>query len=230
MQLSLAITTYNRTADLEQIMTTVCDHQKLSEIIISDDASTPEIQNEISLICKRIPKAHIYFHESNVGAFANKLRAVSYCKNDHVILLDSDNSIDNNYIDKCLHQNLNKNTIYAPTFAKPNFGFPGLYDVLFASNDDLKHCINTLELQIALNTGNYLVPKNEYIRVAAKYVDIIYYCEVMHFAYVWIKERNCIQFVQGLEYNHKVHNGFYMMHKAKHDEQSKKLVQMILSD
>lgn len=226
---SLAITNYNRTIDIENILQENHNDSRINEIIISDDCSTDETVRFIKNLQLRFSKLKQITHFKNVGAYINKIQAVSYCKNDWVILLDSDNNINSEYIDCCEKSKLNTNTIYAPTFAKPMFDFPGLYNVTLSSLDDIKSELdkNSLAIQIALNTGNYLVPKHNYINIASKYMNIKY-TEVFSLAVAWLEHNNNIHFVEGMTYTHKVHHGFYEQEKENHDQTNKQLLEYIL--
>lgn len=118
-KISLCIPTYNRVDMTLQAFENVYQDERISEIIIVDDASDIVIFTELKEFCELIPKIKLYRNITNQDCYRNKMTALSYASNDWCILLDSDNIIYKDYIDSVYRQNWDNNTIYTPSFAKP---------------------------------------------------------------------------------------------------------------
>ncbi len=183
----------------------VLDHPMIDEIVIVDDCSNTEIYNDLSdkLISLNCDKVKLLRNASNLDCYRNKHRSVMYAKNDWCIILDSDNVIDNSYVDKLV--DMDPEVIYAPEFARPHFDyrhFGGLTidkkNVSLVSTYKAADCL--------FNTMNYCVNRNNYLKVFDGDIDP-HTADTAYFNYCWLKAGYKIHVVEGMQYDHEVHDG-----------------------
>lgn len=234
MKLSLAITTYNRFELLFQSFEKVLNDDGIDDIVILDDCSNHDIFNKCIKKVEEIgsEKIRLIRQSSNRGMSMNKRDAVAYCKNEWVILLDSDNVIDSSYLDALTIESgmdlfpVAKQFIFCPFFAAPNFNYKS-YEGLWIDAVEAKRIIKEPMGECLFNTCNYVVNKEAYLTIyehnpAMKGTDTIY------FNYLWLKAGGFFYVVPGMEYFHRVHEGSGFMadvhYNMKKAEEVKKLI------
>ena len=217
--ISLCITNYNRYEMLMESFAQVLNDDRISEIVIVDDCSTDEIYGKVLAAVFDMPKVRLYRNQENLGMSLNKKRAVDLAKSEWCIILDSDNVIGPDYLD-AIPSCLNEQTIYCPSFAKPQFDYRSFSNYLI-DRDNVGTFIKKPMAEPVLNTCNYLANRVEYLKVylhnpEMKGTDTIW------FNYLWLRAGNSFYVVPGMEYFHRVHDGSgfladcdYNMAKAK---------------
>jgi hypothetical protein len=211
MNISLTFLNYNSIDYIEQQLSRnyiELTNNLIDEILILDDCSD---NNEYErLLTFQTKSIKVFRNEKNLKPLLSRVNIVKQCKNDFVLLMDSDNFIDIksllNFIanEKLLHSNI----IYCPDFARPNFNYKQLsdkiIDIVFARQYIGYICC-------FLNTGNYLVHKNTYLEVANKidnhYAD--YIMEVLYFNFLWLSSGNYLKCVNNFEYDHGMRASCY---------------------
>ncbi len=116
-------------------------------------------------------KIKIHRQENNNGVLAAKIGAVSLCKNEWVILLDSDNTICKSYLDAIYKVNeWNKKIIYCPSFVYPLLNFNDIsgQTLDFKKTKDLLIKKTSLAEKF-LNDGNFFFNKNYFMNIFNKY-------------------------------------------------------------
>jgi glycosyltransferase involved in cell wall biosynthesis len=211
--ISICIPTYNRVALTIESFIDVYTDERVSEIVIVDDASEPGVWEELIDICKHLDKVSLCCNEKNLDCYRNKREAVSKATNEWVILLDSDNVIDKSYIDKLFEQKLDEKTIYTPSFAKPNFDFR-MYEGNILSKENIASFIDRPMLEVCLNACNYFINRNEYLRIWDGSVDPVT-SDSIYFMSKWFEAGNKLNIVAGLHYNHTMHYGHYEQNKNR---------------
>ncbi len=213
MKLSLCITTFNRSAMVLEVFDKVYDHPLIDEIVIVDDASDPKYSDELGeVLSKHLAKHKIqqYRNLYNLGMSRNKAEAVSKAKNEWVILFDSDNIIYPEYlwpIETLIGitpRLLNPKWIYCPQFAEPDYDFsnlPGKID-----KENAKDLINLREFRVFANTCNYIVNKDEYLKVY-EYDETIKESDTIYFNYLWLKSGGAFCILRDMKYYHRRHEG-----------------------
>lgn len=207
-KISICIPTYNRVEMTIESFEAVYFDERISEIIIVDDASNLEVFNELKEICDALPKVSLYRNDVNKDCYFNKKIAIEYSDNstDGCILLDSDNIIDVSYLDKLYEiKEWDVDTIYTPSFAAPHFDFRG-YEGLLITKENVAAYIDKPMFEVLLNAANYFVHPFMYLEVFNPTVnpvtsDSIFQC------YNWLMEEKKICVVPGLQYQHRVHSG-----------------------
>jgi len=217
---SLGITTHNRIVEVIRLITTVYNVPEIKEIVIVDDCSEDyeKLQNYT-----HFKKLKVYQNEKNLGCFRNKLEVVKKCTQPYVLLIDSDNVISPEYVKKCI-ENIDGKSIVAPSKALPNFDYTSLVGQIDAEH--LANIRNNPTLDCCLNTCNYCLPREEFLKFMEtldteydwKGVDSIY------MAVQWLKSGRKIKVVEGMEYQHDIrpHDSVYL--KTENPQEIKNLI------
>lgn len=231
--ISLAVTTYNRCYnDIVQSFIAAIANSSIDEIIIVDDHSAMHVYADIctNLRAQKTKNGHkniqLYRNDTNIGMAANKKKAVSLCKNDWVIIFDSDNQLTDEYINACISICKNNGTIYCPDRALPNFNYEH-----FTGNPILAANVTSIlgykQFDCLINTCNYLVPKEEFLSVWQPDPSIDAADSALFF-YQWLKSGKQFVVVAGMSYLHQVHPGSgFMKNVEKNMADVKSIIQKI---
>jgi len=159
-QISLAITTYNRYDLTIKSFEKVIGDERISDIVIVDDASTNGDGYRLKEYFKDNPKVHVYINNENLNMSRNKFYAIGICESDMVLIWDSDNVFSTDYIDALFKLGIfnDPTVINMPQFAKDNFDFRAYADKeIFAA--DAKKYMGDPMFRCMLNCCNYVVLK-----------------------------------------------------------------------
>lgn len=214
--ISLCITTYNRTDLLYESFNQVLNDDRISEIVIVDDHSTEEVWNTVFWQLNAVPKIKLFRNEQNLDCYRNKREAISKATNEWAIILDSDNIITKDYLDRSeslIQSGLNEKTIYQPSWAKPNFNFTPFEGLLINKFNVAKYMDNAM-FQTMLNAMNYLVHRDEYLKVWSGSVDPVTSDSIFQ-NYNWLSAGNSIYIVPELHYEHRVHPGSHYQNNVR---------------
>jgi hypothetical protein len=187
----------------------------INEIIIQDDCT--DDYNNLKLLEKENIK--VFQNTKRLKPLLSRIEILKNCNNDWVLLMDSDNFLDKNSFDNLFKvlTELKDNTIYSPDFARPAFNYKK-YSNTVIDFDFAKKEINQDTFQAFLNTGNYLVPKQNYLKIAEK-IEQEYHehmIEVMYYNFLWLKNGNYIKCVENYEYDHTM-RGDSFSRRCEHD-------------
>ncbi len=224
MKLSLCITSYERTDMVLEVFEKVYDHPLIDEIVIVDDASTEETWHKLIDLCidfeSKYPEEHLdkillVRNDENLGMSRNKAKAVSEARNEWVAIIDSDNILYPEYLDaldKVFHKpitvlefELPEEVIYHPVFAEPEHDFKAFSGKLIDFTN-AKEYLDNREFRVFLNTCNYVVNRDEYLRVY-KYDESIKESDTIYFNTLWLEAGNAFYVVPGMRYHHRKHSG-----------------------
>ncbi len=210
MKLSLAITTYNRTDMVLEVFEKVYDNPIIDEIVISDDCSKEEntilLKAAIDRFCiGKERKIKFYCNAKNVGMSYNKKLAIERSKNEWVAIIDSDNILYPEYLDAMADLNFYPEHIYCPSFAEPEHDFSKFDNCLF-NYENAKQFLVDREFRVFLNTCNYVVNREEYLRIY-KYDETIKESDTIYFNTLWLEAGNGFYVVPGMRYAHRKHSG-----------------------
>jgi len=212
---SLCIPTYQRFDKfLVNYLPKYIANEYISEIIITDEdgQDCDKIKQKFNH-----PKMKIYKNEKVLGPLLNKIKACSLASNQWIALIDSDNFADINYFQiatKYINEkNLSKNTILAPSWAKPSYDFRNYNNVLF-NKIYFKNLSSTniRSLSLLMNVGNYILNKHlidnintdEFIENAQEYSA----CDVIFLNTLMFEQLDLQMYiVPEMYYNHITHNG-----------------------
>lgn len=204
-KISIAIPTYERFEMLFESFEKVYNDDRVSEIVIVDDASNIDLYEKIREKSFKLSKINLYRNANNRDCYTNKYTAMSFCTNDFVVLLDSDNIIDMSYIDKIFEHEWQEKRILAPTFAMPQFDYRK-FSGLIIDRKNVHEYMDKPMFSTALNTCNYFVNTNQYLKSWDGEVNPVT-ADSIFMAYQWLNRGGEIHFVDGLEYFHRVHPG-----------------------
>jgi glycosyltransferase involved in cell wall biosynthesis len=216
-KITIGITTYNSHTWVEkQLNLNYIKNLKnlVDEIVIQDDCSS-----DYNVLKKyETENIKIFTNEKNLSPLLNRVELLKNCKNDWVLLMDSDNSISftsQNGVDweKTVSQFdfTDKKTIYSPGFIN-HYGYKNILELKMDLNFFKKNLLDkNYYLEMLGNTGNYLVPRKEYLEIS-KQIDnnfCHYIGEVLYFNYLWLKNGNYIICKNNFEYNHEIRDDGY---------------------
>jgi hypothetical protein len=215
---SLALTTYNRATQLIPYIEKYCEYEYVNEILISDDCS-----DDYELLKKQnfSSKVKLYKNDINLMAYKNKLKVLSYVKNNWTLLIDSDNFFDINYIDVLHHEQssvgLDDNIIYCPVAALPRFTYYDIENIIIDKEFWNKNHYNQ---GVFFNTGNMCLSKKAISMLISNYeIDLIKnpFVECKYMNYLFLKYGFKLKPLKGMTYQHGLGNdSFYMSHRENH--------------
>lgn len=209
-QISVCLTTYNRSETTIKAFEQVLDDERVSEIVIVDDTSDIGFYTSLKFMVDRINngKIKLYRNEVNLDCYLNKREAVGKATSQYLILLDSDNILTKKYIDKVYKMPWFNSVILQPSFAKPHFDFSKYSGMVFYK-DNVNIYIEDGVFQTMLNACNYFVNKNEYLKVFDDTINPVT-SDSIYQAYNWLKNGGGIEVVRDLEYDHPIsHDSHY---------------------
>lgn len=200
--ISLCITNFNRNAYLFKSFEQVYHDDRISEIIISDDNSEPDLFEAVARRCEQFPKVKLSRNPVNLGCFGNKHKAVSLASNDYCIIFDSDNVLSPAYIDLLFQKEWQPKVIIAPDFAEPHFDYRAFAGVTFnKTNIGLRAYEKGMDC--LLNTMNYFVHRDSYLSVYQPKPDIKG-ADSIYMNYLWLMAGNEIYVMPNLRYFHRI--------------------------
>jgi len=205
MPISVVIPTWERYEMLIDSFNLIVKDERVGEIIIVDDHSSEENYDDVRNAVKWISKVKLYRNERNIQCYHNKREAVSRSENEFCILLDSDNILTKDYIDKIYQYEWDKDTIFTPAFASPHFDFRA-YEGLTITKQNVAQYINKPMFEVMLNACNYFVHRDSYLEVWDGSVNPVTSDSIFQ-AYNWLNAGKKIFVVPSLTYQHRVHNG-----------------------
>lgn len=212
--ITLALTHYNRFDFLLEAIKEVKDHSVISEIVISDDASTDGSYARLMSHFKGFDKVKLFKNGRNLDCYANKAKAVSLATNEWVILFDSDNVMPLSYLNSLLKiQKWDRRCAYLPTFAQPHFDYRAFAGLVVSRKDVARH-LKRKNFTTALNTANYFFHRDEYLRVWDVTTNP-HTADSIYMNYLWLAAGNSLAFVDGLTYFHRVHLGSHYKQNHK---------------
>lgn len=177
---------------------------RVSEVIISDDFSDPEIYSQLENAVGGMDKVKLFRNSYNVNCYVNKKKAIQLATNQWCILADSDNIFDSNYLDRIFECTpWMTDTTYAPIFAMPSFDYRE-FSGLTITKENVASYMDRPIFTTALNTANYLVHREVYLKNWDGSIDPITADSIFQ-NYNHLKEGGKIYFVPGLSYQHTVH-------------------------
>lgn len=226
--ISIAFTNYNRTDLLFEAIEPFLKDERVSEVVISDDASNENVFAEIKARYSLTSKVQIYRNDVTKDCYYNKRQAVKRATNDWVALLDSDNIFGRDFVDAIFAQRpWNQSWAYAPEFARPHFNFTAISGIAI-SRSNIASVLPNGNCSTMLNAMNYFVNRDEYLRIWDNSVDPVT-SDSLFQNYNWLKAGNTIYVTPGLQYQHRVHDGSHYKQNVRrtpsgfHDELIEKL-------
>lgn len=205
-KISVCIPTYNRVKMLFESFEKIYQDERVNEIIIVDDDSDIKVFEDIRERSFSLGKIKLYRNASNRDCYENKYTALSFASNDWCVILDSDNVIDQNYLDAIFKLDWDPKTAYMPAFAEPHFDYRSMSGLVLNSAN-VADCLSKYSMcNTMLNCMNYFVNRHEYIKVWQPDIKP-YTADSILQNYNWFAAGNEMLVVPGLSYFHRVHDG-----------------------
>lgn len=212
---SVAIPHYNRGALIYRPLFNLLCHPAVEEVVIVDDGSDPK---EFAALEKALDdlglrgRVVIHRRDLNLGALETKRECVERSSSEWVLILDSDNTVFNNYLDALASlKALSPDTFYCAGWAFPHFPFyefEGLR-IGFEMAGKLTNS-GALRQVYVINDGNYLVHRESYVRSVSGIGGIASdVADVMLVNYRWLSHGGFLEVLKGPSYFHRVHEGSF---------------------
>lgn len=176
---------------------------RISEVIITDDFSPIEEYHELWELTKDLPKIKLIRNVKNQFIQVNKRNAIFFAKNDFVFVIDNDNILDKDTIDKIYAiENWDPNTIYQPAFLAPNFDFRQFNGMKITRGNVHEFCEHQIFLTLC-NANNFFCNRDAYLRSFEYKPDCKGEDSIFNF-YNWLKNGNKVFVVPDLTYFHRI--------------------------
>ena len=228
-KISVAIPHYNNTKFMKDTLEHIRNDERISEIVICDDRSS-DYNDLVNLINSYNNKKIILKqNDINLGCYHNKLHTLAKCTNDWAILVDSDNIINTDYIDRLYEINeWNDRLVYAPSWAKTFPNEPSVhlnYEKFKNTAIDIPFFLNNFSdntFQCLINTCNYFVPVQNYSICMSKVSyerNIIDSLDSAVLFSDWLYDDGKVYIVPNMIYAHRCHpNSNYVRSSARRHE------------
>jgi GT2 family glycosyltransferase len=195
--------------------------ERVDEIVISDDHSSAEIYERLQQTFSKneYSKVKLFRNDTNLGSFRNKVHCATLAKNDWMIVLDSDNVLDLDYLDSITNVGeLDDSTIYVPeqliTFGRIDYSpFLDYRDLSGTTLDKIgfKNNITHSKWATIFNTGNYLVNRNRYLYAVSIEPTLLesYSVDALYINYLMFKNISDtkLHVLRSMRYRHRIHTG-----------------------
>lgn len=228
--ITLAVTAYKESDRgnygwIKECIAPAVRSEMVREIVVVNDG-TPDF-SELEANLRDIPKVRCVQNPENLGVFGNKVQSVIHSTSEWTLMCDSDNIMgDAFYAALQAIPEWNPHTLYSATFARPNFDYRQLNGTWNLGT--ISKYVNKPLFCCAINTGNQLVHRESFLeamepfgvyRFDLKLPDyfgvgdrsdvrwrLIYDAADSFFINkVWMEAGRSIEFVPGLEYDHRHH-------------------------
>lgn len=207
-KISVCIPSYNRYELLIESFINILFDERVEEIIITDDCSDEAIYKKVEEFISSFPKIKMFRNPENYDCYKNKYTSLTYAKNKHCVLFDSDNILTKEYIDKLYQiENWGNYAAMLPSFATPHFDYRK-YKGHQLSRSNISQFVNDPTLTTCLNTANCLVDREFYIQCWDGATNP-HTADSIYMNYLLLKNGGKLYIVPELEYYHRVdsHNG-----------------------
>ncbi len=207
----------------------------VNEIVITDENG-----NDVSAIVRDYGehvssgKIKVYVNDKQLGAFLNKLNAISKASNIWVAIIDSDNYVDNSYFETAYNyiktNNLDESSmcVLQPIISKPSkhiahwnghqgFNYVGKFDEYISCQNIKKYNMN--EVTGMLNTCNYVINKNVISKINYSNEKIPLCVDGLFFGVLCLEQIPEFKYyiVNNMYYFHTVHDGSTYIKEYRND-------------
>lgn len=226
-KISLCITNWNRFEFTLESFAQVINDGRISEIIISDDASTDGSIEKLIEHFKYHPKVKVFSNLENVGVYQNKKRAIELASNNWCILFDSDNVISESYIDTIFNlPDWEDNVAYCPDFALDALDYQHFAGVKITSQNAGNY-IDQRNGGSLFNTLNYFCNRNFFLKVFDPSQNPIA-ADSICYNYLYLTNGGAMEVIKGLQYYHRIHpKSYYVENTHRSDIYHKQITDKI---
>jgi glycosyltransferase involved in cell wall biosynthesis len=210
--ISISIPTHCRPEMLTESFAQVLDDPRIREVVVSDDCSGDGSFEKVIARWHGHEKVRVFRNKSNFDCYRNKRQAVELSTSEWCVLLDDDNVISRDYLDKLWAlPPWEAGTIYCPDFAEPHFNYTQFSGCTVTRQNVAQLMVHKVprgfsDFKTALNTCNYFIHREAYLQTWVGGVDPVTADTLFH-AYNWLAAGGVLLFVPGLRYQHRIHEG-----------------------
>lgn len=201
----------------------VLKDDRIGEIVISSDADEGVQWAQLKAYCDAVPKIKLVRNDKRLGVYGNKHASVKAASLDWVIIFDSDNVITKEYIDALYTCHWYKDTVIAPSYAKPKFDYRHFSGHTINKANVAGYFKHKL-FETLLNTMNYFVHRETYLKVWEPKENILG-ADSIYMNYLWLRSGNSIYVDADLHYMHLVHKGSFFQSAATQSEPMLRLLE-----
>jgi hypothetical protein len=215
--ISVAITNFNRSDMVIESFINIINNIFIDEIVIVDDCSDIDIYNKLVTLITALnnDKVKLYRNEKNLKLFKNKYESVRRCTNEWVVVFDSDNILNNDYINIIEKIDKKEEIMYSPeTLDSTSLNYKEFVNHII-DRHNIKNYIDNSNFQILLNTGNHCINRKKYMEACGCADDNLSLADSIYISYLWLSCDNKIEVIKGLHYYHRVHNGSWYINNTK---------------
>lgn len=203
---SIAIPTFNRFDFLTECVSFVLNDPRVSEVVISDDASTDGSYEKLQTLFKNHVKVKMFRNGSNVDCYRNKALAVERSTGDWVILVDDDNVLPVAYLDRLFDfPEWEEDVVYCPDYAEPYFDYTAFAGSV-VSRANVAEYMKRPHFPTALNTANYFFFRKTYLEVWDSLAQP-HTADSIYQAFRLLRAYKRMMIVPNMRYYHRVHEG-----------------------
>lgn len=204
--ITVAIPHYNRFAFLQEAISNIVDDPRISEIVVSDDLSIDGSWDLLRNVYQGHPKVRLFRNSKNLDCYANKAAAVRRAEGKWIILLDDDNILKRDYLDRLVSmQPWCEHTVYCPEWAQPHFDYRP-YAGVEITRKNVAQYMSRRHFATLLNTANYFFHKDLYLKYWNEKIDPVT-ADSIYMAMRILEGGDRFFVVPGLQYFHRVHAG-----------------------
>ncbi len=213
-RISVAITHYERPELVIVTLKNIFRDERVSEIVILDDGSSLESFLKCANNLKDFrSKVRLFRRDKNLGPFATKIQVCSLCSNSWCILLDSDNTIFDSYLNAIFSLDIwDENIIYCPSYAFPHYNFKSYENLIFdfakicSLEKNSKLVTGNFIFSCFINGGNYFLNNKVFTNVLKPYLQLRPYAtDSILPNYIWLSNDKKIKVLPGAFYYHRIH-------------------------
>ena len=232
--ITLAVPHHNRPAMLAELL---CDRvlqdRRISKFLVVDDFSSESMIAQLGAWVRaklqQFPGLNltVALGAQNVDCYANKERAVRCAKTEWVVLMDDDNQLAPGYLDALFAlPKWEDGVAYLPTFAMPHFDYR-VFDGLRVDRHNVAGYCEDGTFLTALNTANHFFQRDRYLAAWDSTVDP-HTADSIYMNYRWLLQGGSLQFVAGMHYHHRVHDGSHYKQNVHRTAGFDKVVERML--
>jgi hypothetical protein len=207
--LSVAIPTYNSTPFIMDAINSVINDPRVVDIVVSDDNSIDV--EKLAELLHGLPRVRLIRHSERLGGLWNKERAIAACRSKWVILLDSDNALEESYIDKLYRlPDWMPNTIYSPDYGGGAINYRTLGN-MYVNLDNFPDLVKEgIASRMILDTGNFFLSRNHALRSINQHKEVQGHVPCSLMINYFMMGIGCkMLVVEGMEYKHRIHKNSY---------------------
>jgi glycosyltransferase involved in cell wall biosynthesis len=216
----------DRTKFLSETLRMIHDDERIARVVIRDDGSSIDDIDALHTLCSQFRKVEVLLGMKNVGPFQNKVKLLRSCLNQWTILLDSDNSITDQYLNALDNVSQEQTRIYCPESSLPELDYRDFKGMVFCENNLRKggmwnKLLDNPKFTMMLNTGNYTIYPSENYPFRMRALEFLLSgddpkaADVIYMNRYFMECGMNLHVVPGMTYIHRIHPGstYLQMHK-----------------